>query len=205
MLDDPSTRPDRPEYFDAMFAASDDPWAFRSRWYERRKRDLTLACLPSERYRYGYEPGCANGELSAELATRCDRLLASDGTDKAVALATRRLKDLHHVEVRKAWVPQDWPDDRFDLIVLSEFLFYLKPSVIEQVAARARSSLLPGGVILACHWRHAIDHCVVDGDMAHAMLGRLLGLPNHCHIVEPDLRIDVWSDAETVAQREGLS
>ena len=71
-------------YFDGLFAASPDPWGFESRWYEHRKRALTLACLPSLRYRYGYEPGCANGELSAALADRCDRLLVSDGAEKAV-------------------------------------------------------------------------------------------------------------------------
>ena len=32
-------------YFDRLFETSDDPWAFRQRWYERRKRALTLAAL----------------------------------------------------------------------------------------------------------------------------------------------------------------
>ena len=35
-------------YFAELFAASDDPWAFRSRWYEKRKRDLVMAALPRE-------------------------------------------------------------------------------------------------------------------------------------------------------------
>ena len=29
-------------YFDALDDACDDPWGFRSRWYERRKRLLTV-------------------------------------------------------------------------------------------------------------------------------------------------------------------
>ena len=32
-------------YFDQLFAGNDDPWAFRQRWYEQRKRALTLAVL----------------------------------------------------------------------------------------------------------------------------------------------------------------
>src|ERR1700712_2065045 len=75
-----------PAYFDAMFQASADPWKYKERWYEERKRALTLACLPQRRYASGYEPGCANGELSAALAGRCDRLLISDGTAAAAEL-----------------------------------------------------------------------------------------------------------------------
>ncbi len=33
------------QYFADLYADSEDPWAFRTRWYERRKRDLLLASL----------------------------------------------------------------------------------------------------------------------------------------------------------------
>jgi hypothetical protein len=33
-------------YFDALYAASDDPYASRQRWYEARKRAVLLAALP---------------------------------------------------------------------------------------------------------------------------------------------------------------
>lgn len=200
-----SSRPDQPAYFDAMFAKSNDPWKFRSRWYERRKRALTLACLPSARYAYGFEPGCANGELSACLATRCDRLLVSDGIEQAVALASDRLEKLPHVEVRSAWIPEEWPLEKFDLIVLSEFLFYVRPAVVEQIAQKAQASLLPGGVILACHWRHPIEGCVLNGDDVHDALRHFIRLPNQCHVQEPDLQLDVWSSGPTMAQKEGIS
>lgn len=58
-------------YFDELYKSSDDPWHLRDGWYERRKRSLTLALLPRPRYRNAFEPGCANGELAAGLATRC--------------------------------------------------------------------------------------------------------------------------------------
>ena len=205
MRDTTASPPDQPGYFDAMFKKSDDPWGFKTRWYERRKRALTLASLPRERYEHGFEPGCANGELSAKLATRCGHLLASDGIDKAVALARERLRDLRNVEVRKAWLPQDWPKDKFDLIVLSEFLFYLKPGVVEEIAQLAQASLAPHGTLLACHWRHPIEGCELTGDDAHAILERVVGLPKQSHILEPDLRLDVWAAGPTVAEREHLS
>lgn len=192
------------DYFNGMFEDSADPWGFTTRWYEQRKRALTLACLPAARYRSGYEPGCANGELSASLATRCDRLLVSDGSDRAVAIASSRLQAHPHVQVVKAWVPDDWPADAFDLIVLSEFLFYVPLTALEGIAAKVLASLTPSGTVLACHWRHPVPHSEMNGDTAHDHLMRCLQLPLHCHVLEPDLRIDVWSAAPSVAQREGF-
>ena len=197
-------QPDSPAYFDAMFAKSDDPWKFQTRWYERRKRALVMACLPCERFANAFEPGCANGELSAELATRCDRLLASDGVDKAVDLARVRLEDYTNVEVRKAWVPEEWPQDKFDLIVLSEFLFYLKPQTVQNIAIRAQTTLLPGGVILACHWRHPVAQCVLTGEQVHQQLNDCIALTRQCQVMEPDLMIDVWREGSSIGAIEGL-
>jgi SAM-dependent methyltransferase len=153
----------------------------------------------------GYEPGCANGELTAALAARCDRLLASDGVDRAVKLAHVRLRDFPNVDVFKAWVPDEWPDRQFDLIVLSEFLFYLTPDDLDRIASKAVASLAPNGVVLACHWRRPIKDCVLNGDLVHARLGELLQLPNVCSVVEPECRLDVWSSAPTAATLDGLA
>jgi hypothetical protein len=37
-------------FFDDMYAAAEDPWSMRTRWYERRKYDLTTAVLPRQRF-----------------------------------------------------------------------------------------------------------------------------------------------------------
>ena len=67
-------------------------------------------------------------------------------------------------------IPEEWPLEKFDLIVLSEFLFYVQPAVVEQIAQKAQAPLMPGGVILGCHWRHPIEGCVLDGDDVHDAL-----------------------------------
>ena len=193
-------------HFDGLFESSDDPWHFKQRWYESRKRALTLACLPRARYESGYEPGCANGELSAALAERCDRLLISDGAAAAVALAQRRVADLPHVTAVQAWVPDEWPDARFDLIVISELAYYLDPQALEGLAAKARASLRSGGDIVACHWRHPIEGCRLGGDAVHEALSRALGLQCVWSLVDPDFRLEVWSaDTRSVARREALA
>jgi SAM-dependent methyltransferase len=194
------------DYFDALFEVDADPWRFKSRWYEQRKRALTLACLPKLRYECAYEPGCANGELSAALAARCDHLLVTDGSQRAVDLAISRLTSASNVEVQQAWVPAEWPNRTFDLIVLSEFCFYLGAEDLDSLAQRAVASLLPGGTVLACHWRWPIAGCEFTGDEVHQRLTEGLALPQVSHLLEPDMRLDVWChDARSVAQHEGFA
>ena len=197
-------------HFDALFSQDADPWQFKTRWYEQRKRALTLACLAQPRYASGYEPGCANGELSAALATRCDQLLVSDGSALAVGMATARLADLPHVTVTQAWVPQQWPTKTFDLIVFSELGFYLSGQSLDGVADKMVSSLGAGGTVVACHWRRPIQGCEFSGDQVHQrLLGRMreaLPVASLSHLCEPDVVLDVWSsDARSVAQREGFA
>ena len=192
--------------FDALFETSDDPWHFRERWYEARKRALTVACLPHPRYASAYEPGCANGELSAALAPRCDRLLVTDGAAAAVALASQRLAEHPHAEAAQAWTPADWPDQRFDLIVVSELVYYLDGMALDRLIERLGGSLQPQGVLVACHWRRPIAGCALNGDAVHARLADGLALPRLSSLVEPDFRLEVWSaDARSVGEREGLA
>ena len=193
-------------YFDALFIKTEDPWGFRTRWYETRKRALTLASLPAARYLSAYEPGCANGELAADLALRCDKLLVSDGAAKAVEAARKRLKDFDNVQVVQAWLPAEWPAEQFDLIVVSELAYYMDEVNLTRLAARISASLLGGGTVVACHWRKRIGGCVFTGDEVHDQLHTLLEISHIGKTEDADLRIDVWClDARSVAQREAIS
>jgi SAM-dependent methyltransferase len=192
-------------YFEELFQQSDDPWAFRKRWYERRKRALTLAALPRERYASVFEPGCANGELSAELATRCDHLLVCDTNRSAVELARQRLAAFNHVHVMQGRLPEQWPEARFDLIVLSELGYYLDEQDLNSWIDHALKSLTAEGQLLACHWRPQIEGCPLDAEKVHAILAARLNMPRIFSHHEADFFLDVWSRDETsVAEKENL-
>lgn len=193
------------EHFDAMFNVSNDPWHFKTRWYEARKRELTLAALPAARFGTAYEPGCANAELSLALAPRCDRLLISDGSPRAVQVARERTAHLGHVDVCQAWLPEEWPDQQFDLIVLSEMAYYLDEGALDVLAQRILASMRPNAAVLACHWREHIGGCALSGDDVHRRLADRLALPHLVSCCDDDLRLDVWSlDRRSVAEREGF-
>ena len=161
--------------FDAVHTGNDDPWQYTTSWYEHRKRALTLAALPGLTYTAGLEIGCSIGALSVELAQRCGSFLAVDASSTALAHAARRLEHLPAARTRHLTVPQDWPDGRFDLIVVSEVGYYLAPGELAELFERVEAALLPGGTLALCHWRHPISGWELDGDSVHAAARRQLG------------------------------
>jgi SAM-dependent methyltransferase len=195
-------------YFDDMYSASTDPWGFESRWYERRKYALSLALLPAERYAAALEPGCSIGVFTRQLASRCDSVLACDGAAAAVRAARTRTGDLGHVQVQHRSLPRDWPDGTFDLIVLSELLYYFSDHDLGEVLDAATSALRPGGTLLAVHWRHSVPEYPRSGDDVHAVLARRPGLARLTSLREPDFLAEVYLRGEppavSVAAATGL-
>lgn len=181
------------DYFEQMFHGNDDPWSFRTRWYEKRKRDLTMACLPRQRYARVFEPACANGELSALLAGRCEALLCQDLNARAVELARERLSKHPHVRVRQARIPQDWPEENFDLIVLSEIGYFLDAGEWTQVIDNSLRSLSAEGGVLACHWLQPVEGCSQDGRQVHALLDEHLHLHQVLRHEEAGFLLEYWS------------
>lgn len=193
------------EYFDALYAAAQDPWGFRSRWYEERKRALTMALLPDARYRTGYEPGCSVGVLTRRLAGRCDRLLATDVSAAAVTAATAATADLPQVRVGTATLPADWPRAVFDLVVISELGYYFDVDDLRELASRAVAGTQ---TLVAVHWRHPVADYPLRGDEVHAVLGAAAaraGLTRLARHRDADLTADVWArDGRSVATRTGV-
>ena len=55
-------------YFDRLYGSRPDPWDFRSRPYEIRKRASRWPVFPSAHYSTVFEPGCSIGVLTSDLA-----------------------------------------------------------------------------------------------------------------------------------------
>jgi len=195
-----------PTYFADMYAGAEDPWGFRSRWYEQRKRDVTLAALTRPRYRRAFEPGCSIGVLTAALADRCDEVVAADVDERAVTTARGSLAMLGNVRVERLSLPQEWPDGMFDLVVISEVAYYLGPAELDQLLDCAVGSLAPRGTLLACHWRHPVPDYPATGDEVHHRLLARPELDQAVSHLEEDFRLDLLTLGSTPspARREGL-
>ncbi len=147
-----------PDYFDALYSAKGDPWGFSTSQYERDKYEATLGALGRQHYGRALEVGCSIGIFTRRLASRCDALTAIDASVVAVEAARRACADCGNVSVELGMVPSGFPDGRFDLILLSEVLYYLDVADLWRVADRCAETLAPDGEVVLCHWLGETDY-----------------------------------------------
>ncbi|MCC3298587.1 bifunctional PIG-L family deacetylase/class I SAM-dependent methyltransferase [Arthrobacter caoxuetaonis] len=192
--------------FEELYARSSDPWNFEGSFYEHRKRALTLAMLPRERFGRVFEPGCSIGVLTAELARRADSVIAMDVSQRALDLAGERLAAEPGVRLVRGSIPGDWPAGEFDLLVISEVGYFMSPSQLREVVSQAAGTLAEDGVLLLCHWRHPMADWPLGGDDIHEAFRDGSGLDIQAEHIEEDFRIDVLVHRPAVspARREGL-
>jgi len=139
-------------YFDGVYKESTDPWGFAESPYEDAKYAHTIEALGSERARSALEVGCSIGVLTRRLARLSDLITATDVARAPLEAARHRCQDLTHVTFRQVGAAADSFAGRFDLIVLSEVLYYWDDSDLARVAAAMDRALLPGGRVLLVHW-----------------------------------------------------
>jgi SAM-dependent methyltransferase len=182
------------EYFEKLYAESPDPWGFETSPYERRKYERTLDVLGRRRYRHALEVGCSIGVFTAMLAPLFDELLAVDVSEKAIATAKERLAGFPHVRIDVRTLPEETPEESFDLVVASEVLYYWPEDVMLAALRHFEDVLAPGGTLLAVHWRKETKTYPLQGDEVHELLVEHTRLANTTTIVEPEYRLDLFED-----------
>jgi cyclopropane fatty-acyl-phospholipid synthase-like methyltransferase len=141
-----------PRHFQRIYEASKDPWNYQNSDYEKAKRDATIAALDGRRFRSGLEVGCSIGELTHRLADHCDQLLGVDFVDDALTQARVNCGNQAWVSFRNVQVPLKWPKGQFDLIVLSEMLYFLSFEDSLSLVSLCKRCLTADGVILLVNW-----------------------------------------------------
>jgi cyclopropane fatty-acyl-phospholipid synthase-like methyltransferase len=164
----------RPEYFDTLYMADPDPWKFAASPYERGKYEITLDAMPKPRYRSALEVGCSIGVLTRSLASRCDTLVAIDAAQTPLLEARRRCADLPCVRFEHMFAPDQWPDGAFELILLSEVVYYLSRDDVGRLAAKVTNSLATGGSVILVHWT-GLTNYPLSGDEAAALFIERIG------------------------------
>jgi SAM-dependent methyltransferase len=182
-------------HFERLYAERRDPYELGTRWYERRKYQLTLASLTRPRYEHALEIGCGEGLFTDQLAARCRALTALDASPTAIRRArARRSGRRPTVSFVTGVVPADWPAGEFDLIVVPEVGYYLAPKDLARLAERIAGCAPALEEVVAVHWRHSSATLPTNGELVHEVIGAELPTwRRHSHHVEQDFLLDVWT------------
>lgn len=161
--------------FEAMFRQNVDPWNYAASSFEAYKRRVLLAACGKRMRGRVLELACANGETTKALRPLSLRLLAVDASRTALAEARRRTAGLSRVTFRHALLPRDMPKGRFDLVVVSEILYYLPAKALAALLPRLEASLAPGGRIVVLHHILDFDDAAQLPKLAQEKARRFLG------------------------------
>ena len=168
-MDLPTKQTLMPDYFDALYTVDPDPWKFQTSEYEAQKYAATLAALSKHQYRSALEIGTSIGVLTEMLAKRCTSLLSIDVCKIAQQQAIARCQSLSNVRFQLMGVPDAYPNEQFDLTVLSEVGYYWCREDLEKAQQLMLQHLEPGGHLLLVHWTPYDDdyHNPLSGDEVH--------------------------------------
>ncbi len=150
--------------FDAAYTASADPWktATRRYRYQQRKYEQIVGMLPGRRFARALDLGCGLGLMTRLLADRADHVVGMDISEAALERARARgvTENMEFMQGDALALPRSL-DGGFDLVVITDMIYYLKPfddAMLKRLAERIADLLRPGGVcLLANHFFYAID------------------------------------------------
>ncbi|WP_309734690.1 SAM-dependent methyltransferase [Chamaesiphon sp. OTE_75_metabat_556] len=167
MTKSPKSRSLTTDFFEALYRENPDPWQFATSEYEAQKYATTLEALPRERYAAGFEIGGSIGIMTEQLAQRCDRLLSIDVSSIAQSQAIQRCQHLTNIDFQLMSVPHQFPDDAFDLLVLSEVGYYWCWDDLHKAQNLILDRLQPQGHLLLVHWIVDARVLPLTGDEVH--------------------------------------
>jgi len=142
------------DHLHALYANTSDPWDFEHSDYEQAKFAATRAALTRPCYASAFELGCGNGQLARHLMEICDRYTGMDAVAIAIEAARRTVPDAIFIH---DFYPCPLPADEFDLLILSEILYFLDRGSLRGLASDIASAW-PKAEVLCVSWLGETDH-----------------------------------------------
>ncbi|OUC16208.1 MAG: methyltransferase [Alkalinema sp. CACIAM 70d] len=156
-----------PNFFETLYAKNADPWNFLTSEYEAQKYTTTLAALPRPYYDSVLEIGGSIGVFTAQLAPRCHSILSIDVSAAAQEQAKIRCQAWQGVRFQLMQIPQEFPPETFDLVVLSEVGYYWSLPDLQRAKAGILEHLRPQGQIILVHWTVDAENLPLTGEQVH--------------------------------------
>jgi len=142
------------DHLQALYADTSDPWGFEHSDYEQAKFAATCKALSRSRYVSAFELGCGNGQLARHLVEMCDRYIGMDAVLIAVEAARKAVPTASFIH---DFYPCPLPDENFDLLILSEILYFLDEGSLRRLASEI-TTRWPQAEVLCVSWLGETDH-----------------------------------------------
>lgn len=189
--------------FEALYKQHSDPWSVRHSWYERRKRAVLMASLPTTCFGTVLELGCGIGETTYLLEPLCAHIIAVDASETAAALCRRRVDQVrsHNVSVQVMKLPASWPvcdEGLFDLVVVSELAYYFSESDFARFIDQCIKSLASQGIWVMCHYKPDFHDRLASTDEIHEKVNAVSGLQRIVAHDDEQFRLDIWRNTAGV-------
>ncbi len=149
------------DHLHALYSETSDHWGFEHSDYEQAKFVATFKALSRPRYTCAFELGCGNGQLSRHLVKMCDRYIGMDAVRIAVEAARKAVPSASFIH---DFYPCPLPDEHFDLLILSEILYFLYKNSLQTLASEITTHW-PQAKVLCVSWLGETDH-VLQGKEA---------------------------------------
>lgn len=153
--------------FERKFASDPDPWRTWTSSYEQVKRRHLGQVIGPGRYGRVLEVGAGNGSNTHMLASRALRLTVTEGTLTGVRLIREMFDETRRIKVCRLDISDRLPEHRYDLIVISEILYYLKDKPFRNLVREVKRTLQPGGVLVLAHHTGLFGDAARNGGSVH--------------------------------------
>lgn len=139
----------RAEY-EYKYATHGDYFAYRSRAYELKKYEDTLAVVLRERRARGaiLETGCSIGVFTKMLAEHFDEVVATDISGEALRLAADTVGPAGNVSYVRSEVESINLGRRFDVLMVAEVLLFVRERDSERLLTVLDKHLSEDGIIV---------------------------------------------------------
>ncbi len=174
------------DHLEGLYATTSDPWGFAHSPYEQSKFAATRAALAKSGYRSAFELGCGNGELAHHLSDICARYTGMDAVATALRAARERVPEARFVQ---GFYPGPLPEGDFDLLILSEVLYFLDPDGLAQLA-KDIAARWPDAEVLCVTWLGPTGNPLQGTEALKIFIGALQGHRFTTPAKTPDYRID---------------
>ena len=142
--------------------------------------------------RRGWRSAVPSAYLTAQLSGHCGTLLAVDLAPIALAQARERCADRSNVTFEQMRVPAEWPVGPFDLILLSEIVYFLDRNDVAALAARVGETSRAGAAIVLVHWLGLTNYPLTGDEAADLFIQKSGGFAAVSHQSRTaDYRLDV--------------